>query len=167
VTRYRCPTLVVDAAIADHLEVLRLVPLRCLRIVERVHMLTPCSGSCMTPLTEVGAGDQQLRAQSEPRRSRGETAERISPFALIPLGQWMIVPLRVPPKCEANLLGPLIRCVHGVSPTHGIVVLSMRGAQLVDLLDQQFGVARSGASAAALSFQAPISEPSAEHRCRR
>ena len=27
---------------------------------------------------------------------------RISPFASIPSGQWTIVPLRVPPQCEAT-----------------------------------------------------------------
>ena len=29
---------------------------------------------------------------------------RTSPLALMPLGQWTIVPLRVPPKCEATCL---------------------------------------------------------------
>ena len=28
--------------------------------------------------------------------------ERNSPFALIPFGQWTIVPFRVPPQCEAT-----------------------------------------------------------------
>ena len=30
--------------------------------------------------------------------------ERISPLALMPLGQWTIVPLRVPPQWEATCL---------------------------------------------------------------
>ena len=29
---------------------------------------------------------------------------RISPLALMPVGQWTIVPLRVPPQCEATCL---------------------------------------------------------------
>src|SRR6185503_13177777 len=36
VTCYCGPTLVIDATIADHLEVLRLVTIRCPRIVKRV-----------------------------------------------------------------------------------------------------------------------------------
>ena len=41
---------------------------------------------------------------------------RISPFAWIPLGQWTMVPLRVPPQCEATCLvhwyGVHIACAH-------------------------------------------------------
>jgi hypothetical protein len=65
-------------------------------------MLTPSSGFCWTPCTKVGSG---RRAAS---RTVGATSitcancERISPRARIPLGQWTIVPLRVPPRCDAT-----------------------------------------------------------------
>ena len=33
-----------------------------------------------------------------------QNCERTSPFALMPFGQCTIVPLRVPPKCDATCL---------------------------------------------------------------
>ena len=67
-------------------------------------MLTPCSGICWMPLTNVGSGI--------PAASRTVVATsmtwwnwlRISPRASKPLGQCTIAPLRVPPKCEATCL---------------------------------------------------------------
>ena len=43
-----------------------------------------------------------------------QNCERISPLALMPFGQCTIVPLRVPPKCDATCLvhwyGVFIAC---------------------------------------------------------
>jgi hypothetical protein len=58
----------------------------------------------VTPFTVVGSG---MPAAS---RIVGATSitwlncERTSPLALMPLGQCAIVPLRVPPQCEATCL---------------------------------------------------------------
>ena len=58
----------------------------------------------MTPSTKVGSG---MPAAS---RMVGATSmtwwnwERTSPLAVMPFGQWTIVPLRVPPQWEATCL---------------------------------------------------------------
>ena len=67
-------------------------------------MLVPSIGACWTPLTKAGSG--------RPAASRivGATSitwlncERTSPLLSIPAGQCTIVPLRVPPQCEATCL---------------------------------------------------------------
>ena len=65
-------------------------------------MLTPSIGFCWTPLTNVGSG------RPATSRTVGATSitwanwVRISPCASMPCGQWTIVPLRVPPQCEAT-----------------------------------------------------------------
>jgi hypothetical protein len=67
-------------------------------------MLSPSNGACADAVD-----DGRLR---QPATSSTVLAtsitwwnwSRISPLALIPLGQWTIVPLRVPPQCEATCL---------------------------------------------------------------
>ena len=68
-------------------------------------MLTPSSGACAIPFTDVGAGS--------PAASRMVGATSITwwnwlrVFALVlsaPFGQCTIVPLRVPPQCDATCL---------------------------------------------------------------
>jgi hypothetical protein len=65
-------------------------------------MLAPCIGTCWMPLTNAGCGSPAAS------RTVGATSItwlnwlRISPRALKPFGQWTIVPLRVPPQCEAT-----------------------------------------------------------------
>ena len=67
-------------------------------------MLTPSIGFCGMPLTAFGAGT--LHAS----RIVGTTSMtwwnwvRSSPFALMPLGQWTTIGLRVPPKWLATCL---------------------------------------------------------------
>ena len=56
VAGHRRPALVVDAPVAEHLEVLGLVALGGVGVVEAVGHATPCSGCCWTPLTIVGSG---------------------------------------------------------------------------------------------------------------
>ncbi len=79
-------------------------------------MLTPCSGICCSPLTKSGAG--------RPATSSTVVATSItwwnwfltSPRACIPLGHDTIVPLRVPPQCDAicfvHWYGAHIACAH-------------------------------------------------------
>ena len=62
---------------------------------------------------------------------------RISPLAAMPAGQWTMVPLRVPPKCDATCLVHWIRRVHRVRPTHRVVVVGLDAAELVDALRQE------------------------------
>ena len=100
-------------------------------------MLTPSSGFCWTPLTNVGSG------RPAASRTVGATSitcanwVRTSPFALIPAGQWTIVPFRVPPQCEATCFvhwyGVHIACAQ---PT-AIVVVRVRAAEVVEPLDHE------------------------------
>ena len=68
-------------------------------------MLRPCSGICCTPWTNVGAG--RPAASSTVGRDVDHVAELRAHLArarLKPFGQCTIVPLRVPPQCEATCL---------------------------------------------------------------
>ena len=56
------------------------------------------------PLTETGSGSPAASRIVGARSITWLNCERISPFALIPFGQEMMVPLRVPPQCEATCL---------------------------------------------------------------
>ena len=106
VPRHRGPALVVDAAVAEHLEVLRLVALgRRRRRRTSTSMLTPSIGVCCTPLHGRRLGQPgRFEDRSARRRSRGGTGGAPRPCALMPFGQWTMVPLRVPPQCEATCL---------------------------------------------------------------
>ena len=65
-------------------------------------MLVPCSGICCTPCTNVGAGRSAASRIVGATSITWQNCERTSPRAAKPLGQWTIVPLRVPPQCEAT-----------------------------------------------------------------
>jgi hypothetical protein len=65
-------------------------------------------------------------------------------------------------EVRCDLLGPLVGRVHRVRPADGVVVCARAEPSSSMRSIMSSGVARSGASRAALSFQAPISEPSAE-----
>jgi hypothetical protein len=87
--------------ISKYCVVLRL--LACASSKEYV-MLTPSSGFCAMPLTTLGA---ETCAASKIVGTMSMTWwnwVRSSPFALIPLGQWTTIGLRVPPKWLATCL---------------------------------------------------------------
>ena len=101
----RRPAAVVDAAVAEDLEVLRLVALGGGRVVEAV-------GHARALHRRLGDAVDQGRLRQIPAASStvGATSMtwlnwlRISPLASMPFGQCTIVPLRVPPQCEATCL---------------------------------------------------------------
>ena len=64
----------------------------------------PCSGICCTPCTNVGAGSPATSSTVAATSITWLNWARTSPLALMPFGQWTIVPLRVPPQCEATCL---------------------------------------------------------------
>ena len=84
------------------------------RVVERVEHADALVGPLLDAVHEVGCGSPA--ASSTVGRDVDDVVElvRISPFALIPFGQCTIVPLRVPPQCEATCLvhwyGVFIAC---------------------------------------------------------
>ena len=65
-------------------------------------MLTPSIGCWATPLTAVGWGSPAASSTVGATSITWWNCERTSPRAAIPRGQWTIVPLRVPPQCEAT-----------------------------------------------------------------
>ena len=102
--RHRGPALVIDAAVAEHLEVLRRVTLRRLGIVERVQHAHALDGSLLHAVH--GDGLREPRRLEDGRRHIDHMVklERNSPLVLMPFGQCTIVPLRVPPQWEATCL---------------------------------------------------------------
>ncbi len=67
-------------------------------------MLVPSIGDCMTPFTIVGSGSPAASRIVGATSMTWENWLRRPPFSSIPLGQCTIVPLRVPPQCEATCL---------------------------------------------------------------
>jgi hypothetical protein len=74
----------------------------------------PSIGLWVTPLTIVGSGMPAASSTVGATSMTWQNCERSSPLASTPLGQCTMVPLRVPPQCEATCL------VHwnGVSIAH-------------------------------------------------
>ena len=67
-------------------------------------MLVPSYGLCCTPLTIVGSGMPAASSTVGARSMTWLNWLRMPPLSLIPLGQCTMVPLRVPPQCEATCL---------------------------------------------------------------
>ena len=65
-------------------------------------MLMPSIGFCWMPLTNAGAGSPAASSTVGATSITWKNCERISPLALKPFGQCTIVPLRVPPQCDAT-----------------------------------------------------------------
>jgi hypothetical protein len=79
-------------------------------------MLTPCSGICCTPLTAVGAGRPAASSTVGATSMTWWNCVRTSPRDRMPFGQWTMVPLRVPPQCDATCFvhwyGVSMACAH-------------------------------------------------------
>ena len=56
------------------------------------------------PFTESGSGIPAASRIVGATSMTWLNCERTSPLPLIPFGQWTIVPLRVPPQCDATCL---------------------------------------------------------------
>ena len=67
-------------------------------------MLVPSIGDCCTPLTMVGSGNPAASRIVGAMSMTWANCDRTPPFSRMPVGQWTIVPLRVPPQCEATCL---------------------------------------------------------------
>ena len=67
-------------------------------------MLTPSMGRWAMPFTWEGSGMPAAASTVGATSMTWVNWERTSPRAAIPFGQWTIVPLRVPPQCEATCL---------------------------------------------------------------
>ena len=104
VFRHRRPALVVDTAIAHHFEVLDDVCLRRSAVAQRRHHADTLERRLRDAVHAAGAGS--------PAASRivGATSMtwwnwlRVLPLSVNPFGQCTMVPLRVPPQCDATCL---------------------------------------------------------------
>ena len=67
-------------------------------------MLVPSIGACCTPLTITGCGRPAASRMVGARSMTWVNCDRRPPFSVIPLGQCTMVPLRVPPQCDATCL---------------------------------------------------------------
>ncbi len=98
----RSPALVVDAAVAEHLEVLRRPALSFTGVVERVrHGDTVHRHAARRRRRTSGAASPAASSTVGATSITWWNCERTSPLALKPLGQCTIVPLRTPPQCDA------------------------------------------------------------------
>ena len=95
-------------------------------------MLTPSSGACWMPCTNVGCG------RCAASRTVGATSMtwanwvRSSPLASMPAGQCTISPLRVPPQWEATCLVHWYGVSIAWAQPDGVVVVGVRAAEVVD-----------------------------------
>src|SRR3954469_2768712 len=88
-------------------------------------MLTPCSGICWMPLTNVGAGRAAAsRTVAATSRMWWKLA---ADFAARPkaVGQVHDRPVAGATEMRGDLLGPLIRGVHRVRPANRVVVVGL------------------------------------------
>ena len=67
-------------------------------------MLTPSNGACEMPFTISGSGRPATSSTVRATSITWWNCDRVSPLASKPLGQWTMVPLRVPPQCDAICL---------------------------------------------------------------
>ena len=67
-------------------------------------MLTPCIGVCWIPWTNVGSISPAASSTVGATSITCANCVRTSPWGSKPCGQCTIVPLRVPPKCDATCL---------------------------------------------------------------
>ena len=102
---------------------------------------TPSIGRCTVPFTDVGCGSSAASSAVGATSMTWWNCERISPLALMPVGQWTTIPLRVPPKWEATCLvhwngvlpasaQPMEKCGKVIGPPHWSIRLSCEGTSL-------------------------------------
>ena len=144
VPRHRGPALVVDAAVAEHLEVLCLMLLGRLGIVERVRHADAFDRMLLDSVDEGRLG--QAGHFKDGWRNVDHVMELGADFAL-PLDSLGPVHDRSVARAapmRGDLLGPLVRSIHGVRPAHGIVVVRFRPAELVQPRHQELGRLQCG-----------------------
>ena len=136
---YRRPSLVVDAAVAEHLEVLRFVPVRRFGVVEGVHHAEAFERRLLDAVDDCRMGESG--GFEDRRRDVDHMMELAADLAF---GLDAVRPMddRAVPRAapvRRDLLGPLVGRVHRVSPAHRVVVVGVRAAELVDLRLQELG----------------------------
>ncbi len=129
---HSCPALVVDAAVAEHLEVLRRVAIRRIGVVERVGHRDALERSLLHAvdaqrLRQAGRLEHRGRDVDHVMELRADLALRLD--AARPVHD-RAVPRAAPVR--GHLLRPLVRGVHRVRPADRVVVVGRGGAEVVD-----------------------------------
>ena len=141
---HRAPTLVVNAAVAEHFEVLGLMPLGSLGVVEAVQQ----AGALVRALHD--AVDHRRRRDARRLQHSGrkidDMGELVAYAALVldSLGPVHDGAVARPAPVRGHLLGPLIRRVHRPRPAHRVVAVGAFAAELVELGHQEFGCLEVG-----------------------
>ena len=120
------PALVVDAAIAEHLEVLCLARLGSVGVVERVGHADAVQRHLLDAvherrLGEAGYVEDGRRDVDDVMELAADLAARLEPVRVVHDDA-----VASPPEVRRHLLGPLIRRVHRMRPADGIVVVGRR-----------------------------------------
>ena len=132
VPRHRGPALVIDAAVAEHLEVLRLVPLRRLGVVERIEHADAFDRRLRDAVHRERFGysrrfEDRWRDVDDVAELRADLALGLD--ALRPVDDGAVAR---PAPVRRDLLGPLVGRVHRMRPADGVVVVRLGSAELVD-----------------------------------
>jgi hypothetical protein len=133
VARHGCPPLVVDPAVAEHLEVLRLAAFVRATVVEGVPHADAFDGALLDAVDEHGF--RQPRRLQDRRCHVDDVVELRSDLAAAvdavrPVDDGTVARAT---EVRGHLLGPLVRGVHRVRPPDGVVVVRLRPAEVGDL----------------------------------
>ena len=133
------PALVVDASVTCHLEVLCLAPLGSFGIVERVRH----ADALDRPLLDAVYGER-LGETGDFENGRRDVDDMMKLGADLSLTFDSLGPMHDgavagAAEVRGDLLGPLVGRVHGVCPSHRVVVVGLDPAELVQSLRQKLG----------------------------
>ena len=140
------PALVVDAAVAEHLEVLRHVAFRRVAVVEGVAHAHALVGLLVDAVDRLGL--REPRGLEDGGRDVDDVMELVAQLAarLDARGPVHDRAVARPAPVRGDLLGPLVRRVHRVRPADRVVVVGLRRPELVDPLGHELGrLQRAGA----------------------
>ncbi len=164
VPRHGAPALIVDAAVAEHLEVLHVVPLRLVLGIERVEHARTFIGALryavhLDRLGNAGHFEHGRRHVDDVRELRAQSALLFD--ALGPVHDGAVA---CPAPVRRHLLGPLVRRVHRPGPAHGIVVVRLGLPHLSMFAARNSGVSIAPAIPLSVmnSLKVPLGVPSAE-----
>src|SRR5207248_11210482 len=120
VPRHRGPALVVDAAVAEHLEVLRLMAFSRIGVVERVQHADTLDGALLNSINR-----HWLRESCRLENSRCDIDDVVKLPTHLTLGRNAFGPVydgaiaRAAPV-RSDLLGPLVGRIHRMRPAHRV-----------------------------------------------
>ena len=133
------PPLVIDATVAEHLEILQVVHLGRIGLVEGIGHAEPFERSLLDAIDRGGR-----RNAGNLEHGRGNIDDMGELRADLVAGLNSLGPVHDraiagTAPVGRDLLGPLVRGIHGMRPADRIVVVRLRAAKLVELAYQKLG----------------------------